>query len=260
MIGQPLRNLLIWASCLFVAAGAHTAADAPADPIAAAIGSSERPADDRSQDAVRQPAAILAFFGVKPGWRVADIFSAGGYYTELLSRIVGPQGEVIAYNNPPYMKFAAKDVVARYAGNRLSNVRQITSEVDELTLAPGSLDGAIFVMSYHDMYWRPADGTWNKTDPKVMLSKLHAALKDDGVVVVQDHVATPGGDTAQIVEKVHRIDPAVVRRDFEAAGFKLDGESAALEHDADDHTKLVFDPVIRGKTDQFIYRFRKAAR
>jgi predicted methyltransferase len=77
---------------------------------------------------------------------------------------------------------------------------------------------------------------------------------------VQDHVATPGGDTAGIVDKLHRIDPAVVRHDFEAAGFRLDGESAALAHEADDHTKLVFDPVIRGKTDQFIYRFRKIAR
>jgi predicted methyltransferase len=260
MIGQTLRNLLICASCLFLANGAYAAADTSADPIVAAIGSSERPAEDRSQDAWRQPATILAFFGVKPGWRVADIFSGGGYYTELLSRIVGPQGEVIAYNNAPYAKFAAKDMAARYAGNRLSNVRQITAEVDELTLAPGSLDGAIFVMSYHDMYWRTADGAWNRTDPKVMLSKLHAALKDDGVVVVQDHVATPGGDTAGIVDKLHRIDPAVVRRDLEAAGFRLDGESAALAHEADDHTKLVFDPVIRGKTDQFIYRFRKIAR
>ena len=110
------------------------------------------------------------------------------------------------------------------------------------------------------MYWRPADGAWNRTDPKVMLSKLHAALKDDGVVVVQDHVAKPGGDAAQIVDKLHRIDPALVRRDFEAAGFKFDGESGTLKHEADDHTKLVFDPAIQGKTDQFIYRFRKVAR
>jgi predicted methyltransferase len=188
------------------------------------------------------------------------MFSAGGYYTELLSRIVGPEGQVIAYNNPPYATFAAKSIVARYAGNRLSNVRQITTEVDELKLAPGSLDGVIFVKSYHDMYWRPADGTWNRTDPKVMLSKLHAALKDDGVVVVQDHVAKPGGEPAEIVDKLHRIDPALVRRDFEAAGFKFDGESATLKHEADDHTKLVFDPAIQGKTDQFIYRFRKVAR
>ena len=260
MIGQPRRTLLGFASCLFLAVNAHAAADSAADPIASAIGSSERPADDRVQDDMRQPAAILAFFGVKPGWHVIDVFSAGGYYTELLSRIVGPKGEVIAYNNAPYASFAAKDIVKRYAGNRLSNVRQITAEVGELTLAPKSLDGAIFVMSYHDLYWRPADGSWGKTDPKVMLAKLHAALKDDGVVLVQDHVAKPGGDPSGVVERLHRIDPARLRADFEAAGFGLDGESKALEHAGDDHTKLVFDPTIRGKTDQVVYRFRKAAR
>jgi len=261
MIGQPLRKLLICAGCLILGAGAtHAAGESPADPVAAAIGSGERPAGDRSQDATRQPAAFLAFLGVKPGWHVVDIFSAGGYYTELLSRIVGPSGEVIAYNNPAYAGFSAKEIAARYAGNRLSNVRQLTAEVDALTLEPTSLDAAMFVMCYHDLYWRPEDGSWPKTDPKLMLSKLHAALKDNGVVIVQDHVANPGGDTTALVNKLHRIDPAVVRRDFEAAGFKLDGESAALKHEADDHTKLVFDPTIRGKTDQVIYRFRKVAR
>ena len=259
MIGQSLRNLLLCAGLFCLSAGAR-AADAPADPIAAAIGSSERPAKDRDQDTERQAAAILAFVGVKPGARIADMFSADGYYTELLSSIVGPKGEVIAYNNPPYAAFAAEGITARYKGNRLSNVRQVTAEVDDLKLAPGSLDAAIFIKSYHDMYWRPADGTWNRTDPKLMLSKLHAALKDGGVVVVQDHVAKPGGDTAEVVDKLHRIDPALVRRDFEAAGFKLDGESTVLKRTDDDHTKLVFDPVIRGKTDQFVYRFRKAAR
>jgi predicted methyltransferase len=260
MIGQPLRNVLIFTACLLLGATAQAAGESTADPVAAAIGSSERPAEDRNQDAWRQPAAVLAFFGVKPGWHVIDIFSAGGYNTELLSRIVGPTGEVIAYNNPAYAGFSAKEITARYAGNRLSNVRQLTAEVDALTLEPGSLDGAIFVMCYHDLYWRPEDGSWPKTDPMLMLSKLHAALKDDGVVVVQDHVANPGGDTSALVTKLHRIDPAVVRRDFEAAGFKLDGESAALKHQADDHSKLVFDPAIKGKTDQFIYRFRKVAR
>ncbi len=259
MIGQSLRNLLVCAGLVCLSAGAR-AADAPADPIAAAIGSSERPAKDRDQDAERQAATILAFVGVKPGARIADMFSADGYYTELLSSIVGPKGEVIAYNNPPYAAFAAEGIAARYKGNRLSNVRQVTAEVDDLTLAPGSLDAAIFIKSYHDMYWRPTDGTWNRTDPKLMLSKLHAALKDGGVVVVQDHVAKPGGDTAEVVDKLHRIDPALVRRDFEAAGFKLDGESTVLARKDDNHTKLVFDPTIRGKTDQFVYRFRKAAR
>jgi predicted methyltransferase len=164
---------------------------------------------------------------------------------------------VIAYNNPPYAKFAEKGIATRYADGRLGNVRQVTAEVDELQLPPGSLDAALFVMSFHDSYWRPADGTWNRTDTAEMLKRLKAALKPGGVVVVQDHVAKAGGDTAKVVDELHRIDPAVVRAEFERAGFVFDRASEVLAHPEDDHTKLVFDEAIRGKTDQFIYRFRK---
>jgi predicted methyltransferase len=111
-------------------------------------------------------------------------------------------------------------------------------------------------MGYHDAYWRPKDGSFDKTKPDVLVGKLHSALKPGGVVVVQDHVAKAGGDPKQDAE-IHRIDPAVVRRDFEQAGFVFDGSNDALKHPADDHTKLVFDESIRGKTDQFVYRFRK---
>ncbi len=174
---------------------------------------------------------MLAFVGVLPGMRVADMFSAGGYYTELLARTVGVKGQVIAYNNPPYAKFAEKGIATRYADGRLGNVRQVTAEVDELQLSPGSLDAALFVMSFHDVTWRPADGTWNRTDPAEMLKRLYAALKPGGgVVVVQDHVAKAGGDTAKVVDELHRIDPAVVRAEFERAGFVFDGESKVLAH------------------------------
>jgi predicted methyltransferase len=175
----------------------------------------------------------------------------------LLSRVVGEGGTVIAYNNPAYARFAAKGIEARYAGNRLPNVRQLTVEVDQLELAPGSLDAAIFVMSYHDLYWRPADGSWTPTDPLQMLRKLHAAMKVGGVLVVQDHVAAPGGDAAEVVDQLHRIDPAVVRRDFAAAGFTLEAESPMLAHPDDDHTRGVYDPAIRGRTDQFVFKFRR---
>ncbi len=98
------------------------------------------------------------------------------------------------------------------------------------------------------------------TDPMLLLSKLHAALKPGGVVVVQDHVANPGGDPAKVVDSLHRIDPSLVKRDFEKAGFVFDGDSALLAHPGDDHLKLVFDEAIRGKTDQFLFRFRKPGR
>lgn len=225
--------------------------------IDAAIASPDRPEADRAQDERRKAREFLEFAGVEPGMNVFDAFAASGYYTELLSRIVGPGGAVIAYNNPAYARFAAKGIEARYADNRLPNVRQITADVDKLELPPQSLDTAIFVMSYHDLYWRPADGSWTPTDPMQMLRKLHAALKEGGVVVVQDHVAAPGSDTAAVVDKLHRIDPQVVRRDFKAAGFVLETESPMLAHPDDDHTKGVFDPAIRGRTDQFVFKFRR---
>jgi predicted methyltransferase len=200
---------------------------------------------------------VLEFLGVAPGMRVIDVFSAGGYNTELLARTVGVKGQVIAYNNPPYARFAAKDIATRYADERLGNVRQVTAEVDELQLAPQSLDAALFVMSYHDAYWRPAEGGWDRTRPDVLLAKLFAALKPGAVVVVQDHVAPPGGDPKVDADKLHRIDPARVRRDFEAAGFEYDGATDVLRHPDDDHTRVVFDEAIRGRTDQFVYRFRK---
>ena len=227
--------------------------------IDAAIASPERPAADRDQDERRKARNVLEFSGVESGMTVLDAFSAGGYYTELLARVVGPEGRVIAYNNPPYARFAEKGIAARYAGDRLPNVRQVTSTIEDLELAPASLDAVIFVMSYHDLYWRPADGSWPPTDPALLLGKLHAALKPGGVIVVQDHVATAGGDTAEVVDKLHRIDPAVVKADFAKAGFTLDGESDVLAHPDDAHTIMVFDEAIRGKTDQFLFRFRKPA-
>jgi predicted methyltransferase len=236
---------------------AMDAAAASGAAIKAAIASPDRPKADLEQDARRKPEEILAFVGVAPGMRVADMFAAGGYYTELLSRTVGVQGQVIAYNNPPYAKFAEKGIAARYAGDRLGNVRQVTADVDKIAFAPASLDAAIFVMSYHDLYWRPADGSWPPTDSAVLLKELFTALKPGAVVVVEDHVAPANTDTSATVDKLHRIDPAVVKRDFAQAGFVFDAESKVLAHPDDDHTKLVFDDAIRGRTDQFVYRFKK---
>lgn len=240
-------------------AGAAEAGGAVAAAITAAIESPDRPKADKEQDARRHPQQVLEFAGVAPGMYVVDAFSAGGYYTELLARVVGAKGQVVAYNNPPYANFAAKGIAARYANDRLPNVKQVTATIEDLKLLPASQDAVIFIMSYHDLYWRPADGSWPATDPMLLLGKLHAALKPGGVVVVQDHVATAGGDPAATVDKLHRIDPALVKRDFAKAGFVLEAESPLFAHPEDDHTTLVFDESIRGRTDQFLYRFRKPA-
>lgn len=256
-----MKNTM-WTMAAVALAGLGIAASAaaesgPSDLVAAALASPDRPEADREQDERRKAREFLEFAGIGPGMKVLDAFAASGYYTELLSRIVGEGGSVIAYNNPAYARFAAKGIEARYAGNRLPNVQQLTADVDKLELPPRSLDAAIFVMSYHDLYWRPADGSWTPTDPMQMLRKLHAAMKVGGVVIVQDHVAAAGGDTAEVVDRLHRIDPEVVRRDFKAAGFALEAESPMLAHPDDDHTKGVFDPAVRGRTDQFVMKFRR---
>jgi predicted methyltransferase len=262
MTSAAHRRVFSLCAALLLATGAVAAESAKqprtdAAAIDAAFASADRPAEDRELDARRQSKAVLAFLGVTPGMRVIDVFSAGGYNTELLARAVGVKGEVIAYNNPAYARYAAKAIEKRYQGERLGNVRQVTAEVDELELPPGSLDAALFVMSYHDVYFRPKDGGFDRTSGKELLERIHRALKPGGVVVVQDHIATPGGDPKEVADKLHRIDPALVRRDFEQAGFVFDGESDVLKHPGDDHSALVFDEAIRGKTDQFVYRFRK---
>lgn len=246
-------------------AAQEPAAAAPAAPtsaadtaaIDAAIASTERLPGDSDEDAWRKPKEVLTFLEARPGMRVVDYFSAGGYYTELLSRVVGSNGQVIAYNNPEYLKFSGEKPKQRYGNSRLPNVVQLTTKPEEAPFEPNSLDGALFVMSYHDLHWRAKDGSWPMTDPAQALARLAPALKPGAVVVVLDHAAAPGRDPAVSVDATHRIDPAIIKRDFEAAGLTFDIESKAFANAEDDHTKPVFDPAVRHKTDQVLYRFRK---
>jgi predicted methyltransferase len=225
--------------------------------IDAALANPARFAGDREQDEARKSKDVLVFLGARPGMHVIDYFSAGGYNTELLSLIVGPEGRVIAYNNDAYSKFAGKQPAERFGNNRLPNVEQVTSAPEQLSLPPESLDAALFVLSYHDLHWRAKDGSWPDTDPAAALAQLVPALKQDAVVVVVDHVANPGGDPAEIVDALHRIDPEIIKRDFEAAGLTFESEANFLRNPEDDHTKPVFDEAIRGKTDRVVMRFVK---
>ena len=241
-----------------------TTASAPAATGAAdvaaidtALANPARFAGDRDQDAQRKEKDVLVFLGARPGMHVVDYFSAGGYNTELLSLIVGPQGKVIAYNNDPYLKFSGKQPEERYGNNRLPNVVQLTASPEEAPFEPNSLDAALFVMSYHDLHWRAKDNSWPKIDPAAALSKLVPALKPGAVVVVLDHAANPGGDPGAVADSLHRIDPDLIKRDFEAAGLTFESEANFLRNPQDDHTKPVFDDAIKGKTDRVVMRFTK---
>jgi predicted methyltransferase len=237
------------------AAAAPTAPSADAAAIDAALANPDRFAGDSDQDAWRQPAEVLKFMELRPGQHVLDYFAAAGYYTELMSRVVGPEGKVIAYNNAEYRKFSQDAPDKRYANKRLPNVVELTAPVETMQLDPASLDAVLFMQSYHDLYWRPKKG-WPATDPSKALAQLTPALKPGAVVVVVDHIAN-AGDPTETVTALHRIDPAIIKRDFEAAGLTFDSESPVFANPADDHKKEVFDKSIRHKTDQVMYKFRK---
>ena len=240
---------------LLLAAPMTAAHAAPAD-VAAAVATAGRPAEATKLDESRKPAEILAFLGLEQGDRVLDLFTGGGYYAEIMAKAVGPQGAVVAWEPANFVDDAGTRNFEALQG-RAPNVDLLVSPADALSLPERSFDFVLMHMIYHDLYWESAEYKFPRVDPDAALAEVFAAVKPGGTVGVVDHVAAPGGDTREVVAKLHRIDPAVVRADFERAGFAFDGESALLRNPADDHAKLVFDPAVRGKTDRIVYRFRK---
>ena len=247
-----MKNLL--AGILLTLLAPTLNADSDRAAIEQAVNAPERSAEDRARDAAEKPVEVLAFFGLRPGMRVADVMSGGGYYSEILSRVVGPGGEVIAQNNAPYVAYAGEEPDQRFGGGRFSNVRRVKSELEDMGFGENTLDLALFVISWHDAYWIGKD--WPKVDTDKFMANLFAAVKPGGIVAVVDHVAAPGAGIS-VIDALHRIDPDFVRAEFKRAGFVFDGESDLLRNAADDHTKEVFDKSIRRKTDRFVFRFRK---
>jgi len=249
--------LPLLALALELAMPAHAESAAP-DPIAAAI-ASERMPGDSLEDEWRKPADVLRFLEVAPGQAVLDFYTGPGYYTELLSRIVGPSGRVIAYNNELYNQASHHELLQRLGRKRLPNTQRINAPSNYIPLQPESLDRVLFVLVYHDLYWQPRDSPEPLGDPKRVLRRLHSALQPGGLVVVVDHFAheSPREDAVRFASRLHRIDPRIVRADFEQAGFEFVGENDALRHSTDDYSLSVFNPKVRRRTDQFIYKFRK---
>ncbi|MDB5475500.1 MAG: methyltransferase [Phenylobacterium sp.] len=231
-----------------VGAGVAYAAVPPA--ISAALADKGRPEAEVKRDAARHPGELLAWAGVKPGDRVADFIMGGGYFTRILSATVGPKGHVYAYQPAEFIKFRAAyaDEQKAVAG-AYPNVTPISSPFSELKL-PEKLDLVLTVQNYHDLHLKP----FPADNAARMNAEIYRALKPGGAFVVVDHVG-PAGEG--VPDKLHRIDPAQVRKEVEAAGFKYAGSSDLLKDAADAHTANVFDPSIRGKTDQFAMKFVK---
>ncbi len=201
---------------------------------------------------------MLAFLGLAPGMTALDMNAATGWYAEILARVVGRSGHVIAHNHPgARTTLPAAAFEARYGGDRLPNVEQMFVRHDELRLPAGSVDVVLMSLVYHDTYWRDDGVDWGPIDRHALLESLLAALKPGGVVGVIDHCAAAGRDPFESVKAVHRIDPEVVRRDFLGAGFEPAGESDVLRSASDDCARSVFDAAVVGRTDRFVMRFRR---
>lgn len=224
--------------------------------FAKALAHPTRSEADRARDAGRRPAAVLEFFGIAPGMQVLDLYSGGGYYSELLARVVGENGSVTAHNNAAYLGFAGAEIEARYADNRLPNVSSFTAENNELQLDADRFDAITMILTYHDIYYVDPDNGWPAIDGPGLLAELYRSLKPGGVVGLVDHSA-PAGAPADTGGTTHRIDAAIVIEQMQAAGFTLEARSDLLRNPQDDLEKNMSDPAVRGKTDRFVLRFRK---
>ena len=242
------------AVALTLAATCTNAASIPSN-IAAAVADSNRPDADKQRDANRKPAETLAFTGVKPGAQVAELLPGGGYYTRIFSKAVGGSGHVYAVVPAPFPNapadapdFAAR-VKAIAADPNYSNVSVVVESFSQLAV-PAPVDLVWTSQNYHDFHNFPG------LDVGELNKMVFADLKPGGIYLILDHSAEAGSGTRD-TKTLHRIDPEAVKKEVLAAGFVFVGSSKLLQQTSDGHTLKVFDPTIRGKTDQFILKFRK---
>ncbi len=221
------------------------------DPVGESVRHPDRPAQDRARDADRRPDRILDFFDVKPGMHVADFMAGDGFYTELLSRVVGPEGVVYCQNTKiPLGVFAEEPLTERLARKGLENVVRLDREFDDVGI-PVGLDAALLIRFYHDFGWQEVDRegfNW----------LVFHLVKPGGVFGVVDHVAQEGAGMS-VGQTLHRVEPLLVRREIEAAGFRLEAESHVLARSTDTHDWNIFrnGAEDRDRTDRFAYLFRR---
>lgn len=235
----------------------HDSPSADGAIYADAVANPARSDADRERDAGRKPAQVLDFMRIKSGMTILDMFSGGGYYSEILSYVVGENGSVVSHSNEAYLAFVGDEFNARHADGRLPNVDVLMAENNELELAADQFDAILLILAYHDIFYVAPQRGWPKIDGEKMLAELFKSLKPGGIVGIVDHFAE-AGTPRETGGTVHRIDPGIVIADMLAAGFKLDAKSDLLRNMNDDYSKIVFDPELRGKTDRFVLRFVKA--
>jgi len=247
-LSAPALVALVAGSVLSVV-GVARAADAPAY-VAAAVADSARPKEDRDADVLRDPADTLAFAGVKPGMTVGELFPGGGYYTRLISDVVGPSGKVYGLENAGWKDAVELDHKVVAEPGR-ANVTLDVEPFGQFKL-PEKVDLFWITQNYHDLHI----AKYGAVDMATFNRHVFESLKPGGVYFILDHEANPGMTDSQIAI-FHRIAKARVIAEVTDAGFKLADEGKFLRRPADDHTKTVFDPAIRGHTDQYALKFVK---
>jgi len=231
--------------------GALTAADYT--PILADPG---RPDADKNDDAARKPAEVLAFAQIRPGDTVLEMEAGRGWYSELLSGAVGPNGKLIV-QYPPQFNYGDAAFKARTDAGRLKNATITVTAFDKLQAADNSVDRVLWILGPHEVYFTPRNAQAGVLgDPQKTYAEIVRVLKPGGLFIAMDHAADAGAPNS-IAQTTHRIDPAVVLASAKAAGLKYLDKSDVLANPSDDRTKMVFDASVRRHTDQFLFRFQK---
>lgn len=254
-----MRFTSVTALALALAAAPLMAEPAAAPPttIAAAVAdTAHRKADNVKLDEGRKPAEVLKFLGLRRGMRVLDLFGGNAYWAEITAPVVGASGHVTVWEPTQFYSDKAKASFAEFQAAH-PNVSIMSSPFEAPDLPKNYADWVILNDNYHDTYWENAKYKIPHMDPNAFLKAVYASMKPGATIGVIDHIANPNNDTRATVDKFHRIDPNVVKADFKRAGFVLAGSSDLLRNHADDHTLLVFDPKVAGKTDRFIFVFKK---
>ena len=250
-------------SALILAATALTLACSKAAPapdlktiIQNAVNDPARPASYRAADALRKPSETLAFAGVKPGMAVGEFYPAGGYFTRMLSDVVGPDGHVYAIENAGWND-SVQDDRKMLAEDKWKNVSLDVQPFGSAKF-PKPLDLAWVTQNYHDMKIAKYGPGGQPVDTVAFDRQVYAALKPGGTFFILDHQGPPNMTEPEIT-KMHRINRDLVIKEVTSAGFKLEAEGNFLHRAEDDHTKPIFDPSIRGHTDQYALKFVKPA-
>jgi len=246
--------ILITIYLLFVSFNASVEAGSLSEQaISAALSSDTRPVSDLSKDKKRMPKEILSFFKVAPGTAVLDVLAGSGYYSELLSAVVGAKGKVIIHNDKHFLKYYGKSLSDRLGtGERLANAERIDISLNHLALKENSLDTIFLVLGYHDFYYIMKDA--EKINVESVLSKFRKFLKPNGVIGIIDHEAVKGAPS-HVGNTLHRIDPQIVKAEMAAAGFAFDGELDILQNSTDDKAKKIWD-IADNNTSRFVLRFK----